>query len=290
MFIIWLKKPFPLIESPRDKILLSFIIGIVVFLFLALFRPFGIDTIQEDVLLYLSGFGIISTVVTAFSFIVLPLIVPRQMNTNNWTTGKNVLLIVWILMIITILNYIYAQFLVSTVYVEALIQQENTGILAWIFMTFSVGIFPVLLIIYFAERKLLKDNQKVADEINKGIHKSPAHLGQPISLESGKDNYFNINTGDLICVRAEGGNYSTVFWQDELGIKKEFLRLTLLSFLELVHAELTIVRCHKSYVVNIEKVKNVRGNARSLTLELNGLDFEVPVSRSFPREHLANIA
>ena len=75
-----------------------------------------------------------------------------------------------------------------------------------------------------------------------------------------------------------------------MGTEKELLRLTLLNFLEKVDPDKNIVRCHKSYIVNLDKVENVHGNARSLMLEIKGLDFEIPVSRSFPREQLAVMA
>ena len=191
----------------------------------------------------------------------------------------------------TCTNYAYGQYLVSQVYVDALIHSERTGLLSWIFMTFSVGIFPVLFIVYFSERQLLKRNMRIAGEINKRIYKSPTYNnGMRIALETGKNKSLEINTSELICIQAEGGNYATVYWQGEMGTEKELLRLTLLNFLEKVDPDKNIVRCHKSYIVNLDKVENVHGNARSLMLEIKGLDFEIPVSRSFPREQLAVMA
>ncbi len=287
----WLKKPFPYIESLRDKLLISFISGCVVFLFLVIFKPFGIDTVHENIYLYLSGYGVITMGASGLNLIFLPIFFPKVVDYDKWAIGKNIILILWVLMIISILNYAYGQYLVNQIYVDALIQNERTGLLSWIFMTFSVGIFPVFFIIYFAERQLLKRNLRLAGEINKGIHK-PAidHEGMRIELESGKNKSFEISTAELICIQAEGGNYATVYWQDEMGTQKEMLRITLLNFLKKVDAEKNIVRCHKSYIVNLDMVETVIGNARSLMLEIKGLDFEIPVSRSFPREELVKIA
>lgn len=194
-------------------------------------------------------------------------------------------------MIISLLNYAYGQYLVSQVYIDALIHRDRTRLFSWIFMTFSVGIFPVLFIVYFAKRQFLKRNQRIAGEINEGIHKSFAyHNEMSITLESGKNKSIEVSTSELLCIQAEGGNYSTAHWQDGSGIHKELLRLTLLNFPEKVDSYKNFVRCHKSYIVNPDKAENVHGNARSLMLEIKGLDFEIPVSRSFPRERLAIIA
>ena len=45
-----------------------------------------------------------------------------------------------------------------------------------------------------------------------------------------------------------------------------------------------IIRCHKSYFVNLSKVKTTSGNARALYLHINELDFQIPVSRNFSKE------
>jgi DNA-binding LytR/AlgR family response regulator len=47
-----------------------------------------------------------------------------------------------------------------------------------------------------------------------------------------------------------------------------------------------LVRCHRSYLVNLTKVKKVRGNAQGYRLGLEGSEFEVPVARRF--SHLVN--
>ena len=287
----WLKKPFPFIESLRDKLLISFVSGIVVIGFLVIFQPFGIDTVHENIYLYLSGYGVITMGVIGLNLVLLPMAFPKIINYDKWTIGKNMLFILWVLIIISLLNYAYGQYLVNQVFIDALIHSERTGLLSWIFMTFSVGIFPVFFIVYFAERQLFKRNMRIAGEINKGISKSSSYNnGMNIALESGKNKSLEISTSELICIQSEGGNYATVYWQDEMGTQKELLRLTLLNFLEKVDPDMNIVRCHKSYIVNLDKVENVHGNARSLMLEIKGLDFEIPVSRSFPREQLAVMA
>jgi len=67
-------------------------------------------------------------------------------------------------------------------------------------------------------------------------------------------------------------------------LKKEIIRITMkkieYDFLE----NKKIIRCHKSYFVNLSKVKTTSGNARALYLHINELDFQIPVSRNFSKE------
>ena len=44
------------------------------------------------------------------------------------------------------------------------------------------------------------------------------------------------------------------------------------------------IRCHKSYIVNKEKIVFIKGNLKDLKLRLAGLDFDIPVSRNLPKE------
>ena len=285
--IEWFRKPFPLVESFRDILLISLGSGIVVVAFLTIFKPFGIDTVNKDIFFYLCGYGLIDSVVTALNLILWPLILPAFFNNYRWTTGKNLISILWILLTISLSNFVYGEYLVGQDYVEGLKQLDRAGFSSWIFMTFSVGVIPVVFALYFIEKKLVRSNQHLAEEFNKNIKGPDTDRSvQEIVIDSGRDTALRINSSDFICVQAEGGNYATIYWLNESEIKKEMLRLTLLGFLEKTESIESIVRCHKSYILNLEKVVSFRGNARSVTVMLDGLDFEIPVSRSFPREQL----
>lgn len=283
----WLSKPFPLVESIRDILLISLGSGIVVMAILLIFKPFGIGDIDRSLFFYLCGYALIDIVVTAIH-LFLPRIFPGRKDKYRWTTGKNLALIIWLLFAISFFNYIYGEFLAGKVYVEGFKELHRGGILSWFFMTLSVGIIPLVFALYFIEKRLLSRNQLRADEFNSVMQESLSTEKEiQISIGSGNDAPHNIKLADLICIRAEGGNYATVFWQDGNETNKKLMRLTLVGFLKQIDHMESIVRCHKSYVINLDQVVSFQGNARSVTVLLNGLKFEVPVSRSFPREKLS---
>jgi LytTr DNA-binding domain len=286
----WLSKPFPYIESFRNQLLVSTGAGGMVALFLLVFQPFGIDMVAANIFWPISVFGLISMSAISLNLIFLPLVFPRWVNIESWTIGKNLLFIFWILLLISLLNYGYGQYLAGSPYTKILEQNDRMGVLSWMLMTISVGIFPVFLIVYFAERQLLNQNQRLAKEVTKGIsHTLVRDNDEIITLEAGKSSSIEVNSAEILCVKAEGGNYLTVYWRNELGCHNELVRMTLLNFLEKVENIESFIRCHKSYIVNLDKIESVNGNARSLVLILDGLEFQVPVSRSFPREKLVKI-
>jgi len=40
-------------------------------------------------------------------------------------------------------------------------------------------------------------------------------------------------------------------------------------------------QCHRAYIINIEKVKKAEGNSQGFLLDIEGLDFKIPVSRNY---------
>jgi len=282
----WFRKPFPIVESAKEKLLISLESGVVVVGILIIIRPFGIES-YKGIFFFLIGFGIIDFMVTALNLFLLPLVFPGIINNSNWTTGKNFLAILWILLNISLVNYFYGEHLVSEAYIEGLENLNRTGIVSWITMTFSVGVIPVVFALYFIEKRLFRRNWDMAENFSKEMKDQRSlKTKKQIELKSSRDNSLIISSADLICVKAEGGNYASVFWHDESGVKKEMIRLTLVGFLQTTNSPENIIKCHKSYIVNLDKVLSFHGNARSVTIRLDGLDFNVPVSRSFPREKL----
>lgn len=281
----WFRKPFPVVESVKEKLLISLGAGVVVVGILVIIRPFGIES-YKGIFFFLSGFGIINFIVTALNLFLLPLVFPGVINNSNWTTGKNFLTILWILLSISFVNYFYGEHLVSETYKEGLENLNRTGIVSWITMTFSVGVIPVVFALYFIEKRLFRRNWNMAENFNKEKKdQSTLKTKKQIELKLSRDTSLIVSSADLICVKAEG-NYTSVFWHDESGVKKEMIRLSLVGFLKKTNSLDNIIRCHKSYIVNLDKVLSFHGNARSVTIRLDGLDFNVPVSRSFPREKL----
>ena len=242
----------------------------------------------ERAVFNLAVFGLITAFGLLMSYFILPMIFAKWFDPDRWNIGKNILFISFILLVITILNFIFGQYLGSQVdEANRLAQTGQNGLYMWFFMTFTVGVFPLALIIYITERALFRKYSKIASELQ-GRLPSPGLKREVsrISLDLGRNNNIEISTDEFICAQAEGGNYLSVFWSAEDKLNQELVRMTLQEVLDLFAKAKNIVRCHKSYVVNLDKISNYEGNARSLVLQIEGLDFAIPVSRTFPREQL----
>jgi DNA-binding LytR/AlgR family response regulator len=96
----------------------------------------------------------------------------------------------------------------------------------------------------------------------------------------------SLKHSDLLTLQGSD-NYVTVCYQGQERLHRFMLRNTLRTLEEELKEE-AIIRCHRSWLVNIEKVKLIRREKEGLMLELDSTpSSEVPVSRTYMHEVLA---
>ncbi|MGB0524590.1 MAG: LytR/AlgR family response regulator transcription factor, partial [Flammeovirgaceae bacterium] len=80
------------------------------------------------------------------------------------------------------------------------------------------------------------------------------------------------------------GNYIDIHYQLNHQHQTYVLRNRLKNILPILNQP-NFYQCHRSYLVNLDKVTQVTGNARGLELHLEGFDKQlIPVSRSKSQE------
>ena len=72
-------------------------------------------------------------------------------------------------------------------------------------------------------------------------------------------------------------------------MNREIIRNTLKKTEDVIEKYSNFVRCHKSYIVNLSKLKKVTGNAQGYKLIFEQLDFKIPVSRNLSKQILTKI-
>lgn len=96
----------------------------------------------------------------------------------------------------------------------------------------------------------------------------------------------SLKHSDLLTLQGSD-NYVTVCYQGQERLHRFMLRNTLRTLEEELKEE-AIIRCHRSWLVNIEKVKLIRREKEGLLLELDSTPpSEVPVSRTYMHQVLA---
>lgn len=274
----WLNKPFPFIDNVKQGIILSVIFGIFVFSFLLIFQPFGISDINTKKALFLSGFGFITFTVMLINCILMPHLFSRLFDPEKWTTAKNILFHLWNILLIAFCNWLYH----TTIGCNLSVQHS---LATFLLMTIAVGIIPSVFFTAYFERKLWNKNNSVAKIINSEImqRQTRKYIDKLASISSdNKNEKLEILARELVCISSEG-NYSNVYYFVEETIEKKLLRLSLKKAEEQLSDFDGIVRCHRSFIINLEQIKRISGNARNYNLHIEKLSFTIPVSRNFQK-------
>jgi len=279
-----LQQPYPFGEKSNIRLLIQSIgEGTFIALFLIFFQPFGVSEWQDpNKNSYLAGYGLI----TALCGIILRFAVfktfPKYHSEATWNVGKEVLSIMMLIMMIAAGNIVYSN----------LIFNFENGIISFLWMLLVVmiiGVFPAtfgVMLNYIIQLK--KFNQQIvvhhhhtpeitlAEQVSENKVQNSVLLkliaeNEKDSIELAVDSLYFIESSD---------NYSTVFYEKNQKLQKELLRSSLTRLESQISSE-NIVRCHRSFIVNLDKVEKVTGNAQGYKLHLKSPELLVPVARKY---------
>ena len=131
-----LKKPFPLEENRSGYIQTITAISVFVTLFLYVFKPFGIDSVESGVFLICLGFGISAFIASLFYEMVLTGLFRIKRDPSHFTFAKWILYVMGLILTISFANFMYIRTWVGTVRWEFLPDMIKG--------TFAIGIFPTV--------------------------------------------------------------------------------------------------------------------------------------------------
>lgn len=273
MILKYLNQSYPLVEN-RWKIILP--ITAFVGFFMVIFQPFGLSGyIGENKYLLLAGYGLVTFLLLLFDLILIPALVPGFFREKTWTVWKELLFLLWILFTIGLGNLLYTSCFFH-------LNLSLHSILVVQLFTLAIGIIPITTITIVKQNFLNRKNRIGANQLSEIVTvRTQTELeGDVVRFVSDNEkDEIAIRVSDLLLIDAEG-NYITVYYLKNGIPSSSLLRNTLLYAEGIVAAYPEIFKCHRSFLVNLDKIKKVNGNSQGYRLVIPGIPEEVPVSRS----------
>ena len=283
-----LKAPFPFyLDDDRKNIVFILVVSLFVVAFLSVFKPnFSHHTALTVAQKFL--FGGVTFVVLFLDIIILPRLFPKAF--DNFTIGKYILITVLHLVLIGI---------ASTIIDELFICPQRTlwaNIKGANLQVALTGFMPVTIMFLFLKNKMLQQNLRSALEANQELEKIKtlkkevpvkSNANVPLILHSDTSETLSLHLPDLLFIQADD-NYSTVVWKNGQGIQKKLLRVNLKSIETQINNSFAI-RCHRSYMVNVNAISNITGNTNGYKLQILDTDYFIPVSRPKGKEVIEKI-
>jgi len=252
----FLKQPYPFKYSTQYSVWLAAGIGFFIFLFLFIFQPFGLHKLKQTYpSLIILGYGIITFLVVLTFQLVPRKIFPRIFTEENWKVLYEIFQILLTVVAIGLGNTYYTCWL-------GIARLNSENIFVFQIYTLLIGIFPISFTVAFRQFLLLKKNLKKARELSQQLKivSEGSQLSRPevpmltISDENEKENVCT-NIADLLFVKSVG-NYVEVYCADRDRIRKTLLRSTLTRVESKLAGFNFIIRCHRTYLINLKNIYN----------------------------------
>jgi len=262
----FLNNDFTLLDKKRDKYLLALIILVFTIVFINLFKPWNIGRWYSDSgfikFLRLSSYGVV--VASVLLFTQFPL---RRLFKVETFKIKTYILWLFIEVILICMVYIImygnpiGNFINDLVYA---LRYTLLGI--WIPYSFAI------LIIYYKNQReeILLLQTRISQPSTKKL----------IAFKDENDKIkFSVLAKDLLILESTD-NYVSVFYILEGKVQRELLRNTMKN-LEETFKESSVIRCHRSFMVNSQNVEFVKKAGKKLNLKVRLMDKTIPVSEKY---------
>jgi hypothetical protein len=263
------KKPYREAGTPKQRIVSILVFGLFIFLFLLLFKPFGLAELQTIQLFFVTlGFGL----VTIFVLVIFKYLLEPALTKKNWTFGKSILWVTLIASSIGVANYFY----ISAVFHQPFVFKY---MLYSIWTAILVGCIPVTVSYIISFNRVYRNRLEEAS-----IPPEDIFWESEVVIRAGNPkNELKLNPRNIAYL-CSNDNYVTVVTVINNVQNKTTIRGTLKSAEDDLRKNKRFLRCHKCYIINLDFVERITGHNQKMKIKLHPAGTEIPVSRSKAKE------
>ena len=270
---------FSFYNTLKYKIVLSLSIAVFFYVFIVFFLPFGVDNYNPNHQYTFEFFlEIFFFFLPILGFSLLNEIVIRSFFFKTATFQKIIIWSIWTLFLLSSIIYItynilgnWHNFTLSS-YLEFLIQVP------------VVLSFPLVGTFFFFKYRSLQfqiEHILTAKDPFQDVSQLVEFNGQ------GSKDQITLSLANFLYGKAQD-NYVELYYIENKQLKKFLMRAALGNLSKSINNSF-IVRCHRSYIVNLLQVSAVKGKGHDMTLSIDPFDTTIPVSKSYQETILASL-
>lgn len=287
--LTFLQQPYPS-ASTRSKIFTPLSFGVFISLFLLVFQPFGLSELSFGRLaIGAAGYGLVTALVIIAEMWIGPALFPAFFTESNWTVGRHILIILVDVFLIGLGNQLFTAWYLN-------ISLSFAAIIWFQAITVAIGILPITMYAMYSQIRLQKKYEEEAGRMEAHMlerkeqeERAPA-AGVPgkeaarvvIGAENAGEG-LQLAPQELLYIAA-ADNYIKIYHLEQGLVKQTLLRSTLKKAAAGLADHPQFFRCHRTFLVNLDHVSNISGNAQGYKLQLSHTPEWIPVSRSLHEE------
>jgi hypothetical protein len=238
--------------------------------FLLIFQPFGVNNfdptfrVRPEFLIAVLSIGLVVTgTVVVNEFLIRPKVLPSL---DRW---RVIAWLGWTFLLLDTSLFLFYNYLGNW---HDFRLASYFGFIRDVSLLLAM---PVVMFLFYLRQESLKSEFVQLQSIHLG---SPASRMVQIDSENSKDQ-LTIALDALLYLESQD-NYVAVTWMENGAEKSRLIRSSLKRLEDLLDEPL-LLRCHRSFIVNLGRVRSCQGNRHGLKLKLEGSDRRLPVSRAY---------
>ena len=254
--------PFPRPKRNRKHLLWIILIGISCSFFIILFKPFGIQNINDQWYFNLAIISMGIVFILAYLFIewFIPGLFPKLF--KRWTLGKAILWYSLVILFIGAIMFLYKSYLAGFsdfTLKEYFFAVGRTLVIALIVSFFALGLYQ-----YFSRKAV-----------------SIFSISEDYLITSVDGKTLRLNPKDILYIGSDD-NYVDIHYINN-GIRDKIVFRSSLKNIEsqLVNLISPIYRCHRQYLINVKCFSIKKKSSKNMMIALKDYDDLIPVSRQY---------
>ncbi|MEM5533236.1 MULTISPECIES: LytTR family DNA-binding domain-containing protein [Pseudoalteromonas] len=263
--MLWLKDD---LDSRKLVVYRAVMFSFIALFVLFVFQPFGTSSDTESYkFLRLFGYGIVTFCALLLSGFIEIVLLKFKLS----KLSRLIIIPITYILITALFNHGY--------FVVAVLGSWHwQNQLLFVGYIFCIGVFPLIF--------LLVVNRHVIDLTKPSTVSVDQEQLREVELKTitlkGDNKNDEINTAHhhILFIKSSD-NYCEITILEGASTSRKLLRVSLSSLLKQLPENTIILRCHRSYAVNLQNIQHYSGNAGGLQLSLHTIDIKIPVSRSY---------
>lgn len=267
--VAWFQKPFRLLDSVRARWKLVIFCGVFGCLFLNIFQPFNLTewfvNVKTPLFIILTFFSAAGMAALALSQFAV-----RMLFKIEYTTRGNYLL--WLLVEFFLLSLAMHSVNVFFLEVPFINLPEYLLTLKYTLGVLILPYFFALLMLY------LEEQLQVVQELTLKANKAVTTDTVTIQDESGKS-VLTLPLKNILYFKSED-NYILLYYKQDIEVRKELIRTTLKKLEQELNIA-TLVRIHRSFMINTQNLLAAAKTSRGYQVKMEGFGEPLPVSATY---------
>lgn len=241
-------------------------------------QPLGINFLKSEKDGYfVLGAGLLTAATLFLNTLILPGIFPKLFDPSKWTIKKELIWNFWMFINLFLFFTLLAWLAKMAAYTD--LPFIRTG---------ALSLLPLILFNLISYNRAMK--LKVVDMIDSGkswLKEEMNAFQKPEDQESvhlvaeNKKQAFAEEVERVLLIHSSG-NYVEIYWIDrKQAVRKRLFRQSFTNVEKALETSDVMLKCHRCWMVNINKVTRLKRLSNGYHLELDRLDFSIPVSRNW---------